>query len=98
MEIAMESCNLCHEEWFDLDVTNGGCNNCRKGSTFQPSNNMYPGDGASHLPEVRTHSDGGNAYFPSSCSCSTFCGKSVVAKQNTLVILVIFLKKMHFFH
>jgi hypothetical protein len=45
MEIAIESCDLCHEEWFELDVINGGCNNCRKGSTFQPSNNMYPGDG-----------------------------------------------------
>jgi hypothetical protein len=52
MAISMESCNLCHEEWFDLDVINGVCRNCRKGSTFQPSNNMYPGDGASHLPEL----------------------------------------------
>ena len=52
MSVVMESCNLCHEEWFDLDVKNGACANCRKGSKFQPQNNMYPGDGASHLPEL----------------------------------------------
>src|SRR6202047_4147949 len=52
MSIAMESCNLCHEEWFDLGVENGTCKNCRKNSKFQPSNNMYPGNGASHLPEL----------------------------------------------
>ena len=48
----MESCDLCHEEWFDLKVENGVCEHCRKGSKFQPSNNMYPGDGASDLPEL----------------------------------------------
>ena len=52
MSVVMESCNLCHEEWFDLDVKNGVCANCRKGSKFQPVNNMYPGDGASHFPEL----------------------------------------------
>jgi len=52
MGIAMESCSLCHEEWFDLGVEDGVCKNCRKNSKFQPSNNMYPGDGASHLPEL----------------------------------------------
>ena len=48
----MESCDLCHEEWFDLKVENGVCENCRKSSKFQPSNNMYPGDGAFGLPEL----------------------------------------------
>jgi hypothetical protein len=52
MGIAMESCELCHEEWFDFQVENDVCANCRKGSKFQPSNNMYPGIGASHLPEL----------------------------------------------
>src|ERR1700683_1486106 len=52
MNITMESCNLCHEEWFDLEVKNSVCKNCRKSPKFQPSNNMYPGDGASHLPEL----------------------------------------------
>jgi hypothetical protein len=52
MYIVMEICDLCHEEWFDLKVENGVCENCWKGSKFQPSNNMYPGDGASHLPEL----------------------------------------------
>ena len=42
MSIVTESCNLCHEEWFDLDVKNGVCGNYRKSSKFQPSNNMYP--------------------------------------------------------
>ena len=48
----MQSCNLCHEEWFDLEVKDGVCENCRKNSKFQPSNNMYPGAEASHLPEL----------------------------------------------
>ena len=48
----MESCDLCHEEWFDLKVENGVCENCRKSSKFQPSNNMYPRDGAFGLPEL----------------------------------------------
>jgi hypothetical protein len=52
MNITMESCNLCHEEWFDLGVEDGICKNCRKSSKFQPSNNMYPGNDASHLPEL----------------------------------------------
>src|SRR6202453_5279145 len=52
MTIAMESCSLCHEEWFDLEVKNGACKNCRKSPKFQPSNNMYPGNRASHLPEL----------------------------------------------
>jgi len=40
MSVMMESCNLCHEEWFDLDVENGACANCRKSSKFQPVNNL----------------------------------------------------------
>lgn len=52
MNITMESCNLCHEEWFDLGVEGGVCRNCRKSSKFQPVNNMYPGNDASHLPEL----------------------------------------------
>ena len=52
MSVVLESCNLCHEECFDLDVKNGACANCRKSSKFQTVNNMYPGDGASHLPEL----------------------------------------------
>ena len=52
MNITIDLCDLCHEEWFDLKVENGVCENCRKGSKFQPSNNMYPGDGISHLPEL----------------------------------------------
>jgi hypothetical protein len=52
MNITMDLCDLCHEEWFDLKVENVVCENCRKGSKFQPSNNMYPGDGISHLPEL----------------------------------------------
>ena len=50
MGVVVESCNLCHEEWLDLDVKHSVCSNCRKGS--QPVNNIYPGDGASHLPEI----------------------------------------------
>ena len=52
MNITMDLCDLCHEEWFDLKVENGVYENCGKGSKFQLSNNMYPGDGISHLPEL----------------------------------------------
>jgi len=52
MGVVMDLCDFCHEEWFDLKVENGKCENCRTGSKFQPSNNMYPGDGAPHLPEL----------------------------------------------
>jgi hypothetical protein len=52
MAIAMESYSLCYEEWFDLEVEDGACKNFRKSPKFQPSNNMYPGNGASHLPEL----------------------------------------------
>ena len=52
MNITMDLCDLCHEEWFDLKVENGVYENCGKGSKFQPSNNMYPGVGISHLPEL----------------------------------------------
>jgi ATP-dependent DNA helicase PIF1 len=52
MDITMDSCDLCHEKWFNLGVENGVCVNCKKGSKFQASNNMYPGDRASHLPEL----------------------------------------------
>jgi hypothetical protein len=47
MEIKLEVCLLCHEEWFDLKMVNGVCYKCKhtaKNSTkYQPSNNMYPG-------------------------------------------------------
>jgi len=52
MAISMETCDLCHEEWFDLKVQGGICEKCRKSSKWQPSNNMYPGPGANHLPEL----------------------------------------------
>lgn len=41
--ITMESCNFCHEEWFDLNVTNGKCKKCTRSNKWQASNNMYPG-------------------------------------------------------
>ena len=51
MEIKLEVCSLCHEEWFDLKVVDGICYKCKhtvKHSTkYQPSNNMYPGPGPS---------------------------------------------------
>jgi hypothetical protein len=51
MEIKLEVCSLCHEEWFDLKVVDGVCSKCKdttKNSTkYQPSNNMYPGPGPS---------------------------------------------------
>ena len=34
---------MCHEEWFDLGVTNGRCKTCAKSTKLQASNNMYPG-------------------------------------------------------
>jgi hypothetical protein len=52
MGIALESCSLCHEEWLDPEAENGACKNCRKSPKFQPSNNMYSGNEASHLPEL----------------------------------------------
>ena len=52
MAISMETCDLCHEEWFDLKVQGGICEKCRKSSKWQQSNNMYPGPGANHLPEL----------------------------------------------
>jgi hypothetical protein len=58
MGIAMESCSLCHEEWFDLGVEDGVCKNCRKNSKFQPSNNMYRS-----LSPSRTYTDGGHAHL-----------------------------------
>ncbi|KZP21694.1 hypothetical protein FIBSPDRAFT_700590, partial [Athelia psychrophila] len=42
-DIALETCNHCHEEWFDLKVKDGKCQKCRANNKFQPSNNMYPG-------------------------------------------------------
>jgi hypothetical protein len=48
----VESCELCHEEWFDLKVQDRACEQCRKSSKWQSSNNMYPGPGAGHLPEL----------------------------------------------
>ena len=52
MAISMETCDLCHEEWFDLQVQGGICEKCQKSSKWQPSNNMYLGPGANHLPEL----------------------------------------------
>lgn len=51
MDISLESCNGCHEEWFDLQVVNGLCKKCRDNDKFKPSNNMYPGD-APDLPTL----------------------------------------------
>ena len=52
LDIKMESCTLCYEEWFDLKVLNGICAKCRKSTKFQPSNQMYPGPAVSTLPEL----------------------------------------------
>jgi len=53
MNIRMEKCNGCHEEWFDLGVKNGLCKVCQKGEKYQASNNMYPGpDPPAHLPKL----------------------------------------------
>jgi len=50
---------------------------------FNLQNNMYPGDGASHLPE--TYTDEKCSFFQSMLLSN--CGKFVVVKPNTLVIL-----------
>jgi len=52
MDIKMESCTHCYEEWFDLKVQNGVCVKCHKSTKYQPSNQMYPGPAASGLPEL----------------------------------------------
>lgn len=52
MNITLESCNFCHEKWFDLDVENGKCKGCRKSTKYQASNKMYPGVVFAHLPEL----------------------------------------------
>ncbi|KAK7034111.1 hypothetical protein R3P38DRAFT_2471427, partial [Favolaschia claudopus] len=47
MEISLESCNECHERWFDLDALNGVCSKCRVNSNnknkYRDCNNMNPG-------------------------------------------------------
>jgi len=82
MNISMESCNLCHEEWFDLGVEDGVCQNCGKSLKFQPSNNMYPGN-------LLTFQ---NLLKWKKCLFLQFmhlfsCGRFMVVKPNTLVIL-----------
>ncbi|KAF8195724.1 hypothetical protein K438DRAFT_1587127, partial [Mycena galopus ATCC 62051] len=47
MDLKLESCDACHEQWFDLDVKSGKCEKCRKTGTnrdkFQDVNEMNPG-------------------------------------------------------
>jgi hypothetical protein len=43
MEIKMEKCAGCHEEWFDLGVKDAMCQTCQRSTKYQASNNMYPG-------------------------------------------------------
>jgi hypothetical protein len=57
MEIKMDFCTFCHEEWFDLNVLDGACSKCHgsKSTKYRPSNNMYPGprpQPADDLPEL----------------------------------------------
>lgn len=52
MAIKLESCVMCHEEWFDLGVQNGICNKCIESSKWQPINEMYPGEFPAHLPQL----------------------------------------------
>ncbi|KAJ7934777.1 hypothetical protein B0H13DRAFT_1507528, partial [Mycena leptocephala] len=57
MQIKTETCDLCDETWFDLDVENGKCKKCRmsgdKGRKFLDINNMNPGLVPNHLPPLR---------------------------------------------
>lgn len=42
--IALESCDNCHEEGFDLKVKDGKCHKCQvNGKKYTHHNNMYPG-------------------------------------------------------
>jgi len=50
MDIKMEYCGSCNEEWFDLDVKEGCCAKCRKSTKYMSSNLMDPGPGWSDLP------------------------------------------------
>jgi hypothetical protein len=49
MEVKLELCPSCHEEWFDLDIkqstTDGEvkCARCRKSTKWTAANAMYPG-------------------------------------------------------
>ncbi|KAF8641969.1 hypothetical protein AX14_009816, partial [Amanita brunnescens Koide BX004] len=52
MDIQLELCNHCNEKWFDLDVIDGKCKKCRKGTKFQESNLMDPGLRPEYLPEL----------------------------------------------
>jgi ATP-dependent DNA helicase PIF1 len=53
LNIKMEKCNGCHEEWFDLGVKNGLCKVCQKSDKYQASNNMDPGPNPpAHLPKL----------------------------------------------
>src|SRR6266487_1807910 len=53
MDIKLEKCTGCHEEWFDLGVMDGSCKICQKSDKYQVSNNMYPGpDPPAHLPQL----------------------------------------------
>lgn len=60
MNIAVESCNFCHEEWFDIGVVNGKCKHCSTSTKFQPSNNMYPGD--AYITCARTYTTMANTW------------------------------------
>ncbi|KZP17546.1 hypothetical protein FIBSPDRAFT_894130 [Athelia psychrophila] len=53
MDISMETCNLCHEKWFDLNLNSAGkCTKCAKSTKFMDSNAMYPGPDPDHLPPL----------------------------------------------
>ncbi|KAF8154323.1 hypothetical protein K438DRAFT_1622431, partial [Mycena galopus ATCC 62051] len=46
LQVQLESCDSCHERWFDLTVINGKCQKCRArnhSGKFQTSNMMNPG-------------------------------------------------------
>jgi hypothetical protein len=51
MTIEIESCIMCHEEWFDLNVQNDICNKCIQSTKWQAVNEMYPGD-VPNLPQL----------------------------------------------
>ncbi|KZT34517.1 hypothetical protein SISSUDRAFT_1065241 [Sistotremastrum suecicum HHB10207 ss-3] len=52
MDIRLQYCKDCHEEWFGLDVKSQVCKRCRSSAKFKDSNNMYPGPDIAHLPTL----------------------------------------------
>jgi hypothetical protein len=53
MALQLDSCIGCREEWLDLDVRNGLCAQCRKGTKLQAVNKMDPGLGPpANLPKL----------------------------------------------